>query len=168
MKERGGTARIDATDQALVAALQADGRATWAELGRQVGLSAPSVQERVRRLESTGVITGYHASVDPATLGLGMVALVGIHQTDSADQDDVADQLELVPEVEDCWLVAGEETFVVKVRVADVDALERALRALRRVPGVARTRTTVVISTRWQGRPLPVSAGSPGSATMDR
>jgi Lrp/AsnC family leucine-responsive transcriptional regulator len=169
MKERDKdrVARIDVTDRALVAALQADGRATWAELGRQVGLSAPSVQERVRRLESTGVITGYHASVDPATLGLGMVALVGIHQTDSADQDDVADQLELVPEVEDCWLVAGEETFVVKVRVADVDALERALRALRRVSGVARTRTTVVISTRWQGRPLPVSAVPPPSGRMD-
>jgi Lrp/AsnC family leucine-responsive transcriptional regulator len=166
-RERARTTRIDATDRVLLAALQADGRASWAELGRQVGLSAPSVQERVRRLESTGVITGYHASVDPVALERGMVALVGIHQTDSADQDDVAEQLELVPEVEDCWLVAGEETFVVKVRVADVDALERTLRALRRVPGVARTRTTVVISTRWQGRPLPVSGGSDASATMD-
>jgi Lrp/AsnC family leucine-responsive transcriptional regulator len=166
-REKDRAVRIDATDRALVAALQAEGRASWAELGRQVRLSAPSVQERVRRLESAGVITGYHASVDAAALGLGMVALVGIHQTDSADQDDVADQLELVPEVEDCWLVAGEETFVVKVRVADVDALERALRALRRVPGVARTRTTVVISTRWQGRPLPGSAAPPPSGTMD-
>ena len=57
-----------------------------------------------------------------------------------------------MPEIEDCWLVAGEEAFIVKVRVADVDALEHALGHLRRIPGVARTQTTVVLSTRWEGR----------------
>ncbi|HEU0129496.1 MAG TPA: Lrp/AsnC family transcriptional regulator [Mycobacteriales bacterium] len=143
---------VDATDRALIAALRANARATFAELARVVGLSAPAVHERVRRLEATGIITGYHAAVAPAALGLGVSALVGIHQSDDVEQDDLAARLSAVPVIEDCWFVAGEEAFVVKVRVPDVDALEHTLGVLRRIPGVARTRTTVVLSTRWEGR----------------
>jgi Lrp/AsnC family leucine-responsive transcriptional regulator len=110
------------------------------------------VHDRVRRLEAAGIITGYHAAVAPAALGLGVSALVGIHQSDDVEQDDLATRLAAVPEIEDCWFVAGDEAFVVKVRVPDVDALERTLGALRRIRGVARTRTTVVLSTRWEGR----------------
>ncbi|HWL38161.1 MAG TPA: Lrp/AsnC family transcriptional regulator [Frankiaceae bacterium] len=143
---------VDATDRALIAALRANARATFAELARTVGLSAPAVHERVRRLETAGIVTGYHASVAPAALGLGVSALVGIHQSDDVEQDDLAARLAEVPVIEDCWFVAGEEAFVVKVRVPDVDALEHTLAVLRRIPGVARTRTTVVLSTRWEGR----------------
>lgn len=143
---------VDDIDRRLIEALRANARTSYADLARLVGLSAPSVQDRVRRLEATGVVTGYHAAVAPVTLGLGVTALVGIFQTDSAEQDDVAEALSAVDEVEDCWFVAGEEAFIVKVRVRDVDALEHTLAVLRRVPGVARTRTTVVLSTRWEGR----------------
>lgn len=143
---------VDATDRALIAALRANARATFAELARTVGLSAPAVHERVRRLEASGIVTGYHAAVAPAALGLGVSALVGIHQSDDVEQDDLAARLAEVPVIEDCWFVAGEEAFVVKVRVPDVDALEHTLAVLRRIPGVARTRTTVVLSTRWEGR----------------
>jgi Lrp/AsnC family leucine-responsive transcriptional regulator len=143
---------VDSTDRALIAALRANGRATYAELARVVGLSAPAVHDRVRRLETAGIITGYHAAVAPAALGLGVSALVGILQSDGAEQDELATRLADVPVVEDCWFVAGEEAFVVKVRVPDVDALETTLGVLRRIPGVARTRTTVVLSTRWEGR----------------
>lgn len=148
----GTTPNVDATDRALIAALRANARATYAELARAVGLSAPAVHERVRRLEATGIVTGYHAAVAPAALGLGVSALVGILQSDGAEQDELAERLAEVPVVEDCWFVAGEEAFVVKVRVPDVDALETTLGVLRRIPGVARTRTTVVLSTRWEGR----------------
>jgi Lrp/AsnC family leucine-responsive transcriptional regulator len=144
--------KADAVDRRLIAALRADARATYAELGRLVGLSAPAVHERVHKLETSGILTGYHAAVAPAALGLGVAALVGIYQSDDAEQDDLADRLAGVPEIEDCWFVAGDEAFVVKVRVPDVDALEHTLGVLRRVPGVARTRTTVVLSTRWEGR----------------
>lgn len=146
------TPNVDATDRALIAALRANARATYAELARVVGLSAPAVHERVRRLETAGIVTGYHAAVAPAALGLGVSALVGIYQSDDAEGDEVADRLATLPVVEDCWFVAGDEAFVVKVRVPDVDALEQTLGALRRIPGVARTRTTVVLSTRWEGR----------------
>jgi Lrp/AsnC family leucine-responsive transcriptional regulator len=147
---------MDEVDRRLLANLRRDGRATYAELGRAVGLSAPAVHERVRRLEAAGAIRGYSADVDPAALGLAVTALVGILQTDSSEQEELATSLAEVEAVEDCWFVAGEETFVVKVRVPDVDALEHTIGVLRRVPGVARTRTTVVLSTRWEGRPAAV------------
>lgn len=143
---------VDAVDRALIEALRANARATYAELGRLVGLSAPAVHDRVQRLETAGVVTGYHAAVAPSAVGLGVSALVGILQGDDAEQDDVAELLREVPEIEDCWTVAGEEAFVVKVRVPDVDSLEHTLGVLRRIPGVARTRTTVVLSTRWEAR----------------
>jgi Lrp/AsnC family leucine-responsive transcriptional regulator len=72
--------------------------------------------------------------------------------SDSADTDLVADRLNDVGCVEDCWFVAGEETFVIKVRVADVSGLEQAIRSITAVPGVSRTRTTVVLSTKFEGR----------------
>ncbi len=148
---------MDETDRALVQALMERGRAAYAELGRIVGLSGPSVQERVRRLEERGVITGFHAEVDPAAVGLGVSALVGVYSSDSVETDDVARRLRAVTEIEDCWYVAGEEEFVIKVRAADVAALEHVVSKVRRLRGVARTRTTVILSTRWEHRagPLP-------------
>ena len=147
---------MDAVDRQLLDALRANARAGWAELGRRIGLSGPSVQERVRRLEERAVITGYRAVVSPAAVGLGVSALVGLIQSDDVESEDVAAQLREVSEVEDCWYVAGEENFVVKVRAADVAALELVVAKLRRLPGVSRTRTTVVLSTRWEGRDVPL------------
>ncbi|RZQ64284.1 Lrp/AsnC family transcriptional regulator [Amycolatopsis suaedae] len=144
---------MDMLDRQIIAALRENGRATYAELGRTVGLSASSVHERVGKLEAAGVITGYHAVVDPRLVGLGVTALVGIQPTDTAADEEVAEALGELAEVESCYAVAGDEAFVVKVRVPTVDDLERTLGRLRRIPGVARTRTTVVLSTRFEGRP---------------
>lgn len=157
---------MDATDQRLVDALRHNARASWAELGRQVGLSGPSVQERVRRLEDRGVLTGYRAVVAPSEVGLGVSALIGLIQGDGVESEDVADQLRAVAEVEDCWYVAGEENFVVKVRAGDVTALEKVVAKLRRLPGVSRTRTTVILSTRWEGRDVPLPAGPDEPPTL--
>lgn len=151
------TASVDSVDRQLLDALRANARATYAELARIVGLSAPAVHERVGKLEAAGVITGYHAAVAPESLGYAMNALVGIFISDNADTDRIAEKLERMPEVEHCWFVAGEETFVVKVRVEDVAGLERAIRALNATPGIARTRTTVVLSTKFEDRVLPAA-----------
>lgn len=150
---------VDAVDRQLLDALRANARATYAELARIVNLSAPAVHERVAKLESAGVITGYHASVSPESLGYAMNALVGVFLTDSADTDVVAAQLAELPAVEHCWFVAGEETFVVKVRVPDVAGLEAAIRTLNGMSGVARTRTTVVLSTKFEDRVPPPHDG---------
>ena len=149
---------MDDTDRALLAALRRDGRVSWAELGRLVGLSGPSVTDRVARLEAAGVITGYHAAVDPGALGRSVAALVGVHLSDTSDQDAVTVALQRLEEVEDCWFVAGDESFLLKVRVPDVAELEQTLSRLRRIRGVARTRTTVVLSTKWEGRVAPATS----------
>jgi Lrp/AsnC family leucine-responsive transcriptional regulator len=149
---------MDAVDQSILDALRANARATYAELAREVGLSAPAVHERVSKLEAASVITGYHAAVAPEALGYPMSALVGVFLSDTADEDVVADELAALAAVEDCWFVAGEESFVVKVRVPDVGGLEKAIRAMSKIKGVARTRSTVVLSTRFEGR---VQGGKP-------
>jgi Lrp/AsnC family leucine-responsive transcriptional regulator len=152
---------VDDIDRRLVGMLRANARATYAELGRLVGLSAPSVHDRVGKLESAGVITGYRAAVVPEELGLGVTAFVGVLQSDGSEQDEIAAALRGLPEVESCWFLAGEESFLLMVRVADVASLEHTLGRLNRIRGVARTRTTVVLSTKWEGRaqpqPVPVA-----------
>jgi Lrp/AsnC family leucine-responsive transcriptional regulator len=160
---------VDATDCKLVDALRANARATYAELARMVGLSAPAVHERVSKLEAGGVITGYHAAVAPESLGYAMNALVGIFITDNADTDEIATALAELPVVEHCWFVAGEETFVVKVRVSDVTALEETILDLNRIKGVARTRTTVVLSTKFEDRvPVAEPDGADGTGSVQR
>jgi Lrp/AsnC family leucine-responsive transcriptional regulator len=139
-------------DRRLIELLRANGRASYAELARQVGLSSPAVHERVGKLEAAGVITGYRADVDPAKVGLHVTALVGLIESDSVDDTGIEEALRAMPEIEDCWRVAGSEGYVLKVRVSDIPALEATISALNRVRGVARTRTTVVLSTKWEGR----------------
>lgn len=155
--------QLDDVDRTIIRALAANARVPYADLARQVGLSGPSVADRVKRLEQSGVITGYHAAVAPAAVGLGVVAIVGIEQTDDGDQDEIGNCLPALEEIEDCWFVAGDESFIVKVRVADIDSLEKTLGRLRSIPGVGRTHTTIVLSTRFEGR-TPVPTGSPASS----
>lgn len=143
---------MDAVDRQLIQALRENGRASYAELGRLVGLSGPSVTDRINRLESAGVITGYRATVDAPSLGLGVTALIGIQLTDATDHEDVATRLSDLSEVEDCWFIAGDDSFMLKVRSSDVDALEILIRRLSGTTGVSRTRTTVVLSTKWENR----------------
>ncbi len=143
---------IDAVDQQLLDLLRANGRASYAELARQVGLSSPAVTDRVAKLEAAGVITGYRAVVDPPSIGLDVTALIGVIESDSVDDVGVEEAMREMPGIEDCWRVAGSEGYVLKVRVADIPALEATIGALNRIRGVARTRTTVVLSTKWEGR----------------
>jgi Lrp/AsnC family leucine-responsive transcriptional regulator len=151
---------LDDVDRTLLLALRENARIAYADLARTVGLSAPSVTDRVRRMEQLGVIRGYRADWDLALLGLGVVALVSIEQSDSGDQDEIGAALVDLQEIEDCWFVAGQESYVVKVRVPDIDALEGLLGRLRRIAGVGRTHTTVVLSTKWEGRAeLPTGDG---------
>jgi len=110
------------------------------------------VHERVGKLEAAGVITGYRADVDPAKVGLDVTALVGVIESDAVDDTGLEEALRAMPQIEDCWRVAGSEGYVLKVRVTDIPALEATISEVNRVRGVARTRTTVVLSTKWEGR----------------
>ena len=147
---------LDALDRRLIDALRTDGRASYAELARAVGLSSSAVHERVAKLESSGVIMGYRAVVAPSAIGLGVTALIGIEPGETSTDAEVVEALGSMPEVESCYGVAGDEAYVVKVRVPTVDDLHLLLGRLRAISGVARTRTTVVLSTWFEGRPHPM------------
>jgi Lrp/AsnC family leucine-responsive transcriptional regulator len=147
---------MDVIDRRLVDLLRTNARLSYAELARQVGLSAPAVHERIGKLESSGVLRGYRADVDPEAVGLGVTALIGIVQSDDSEIDEVADALYTLPEVESCYFLAGPESFLVKVRVGTIAELERLIVRFNRVPGIARTHSTIALSTKWENRPQPV------------
>ncbi len=144
---------LDERDAAIVAALQADARATYADIAAKVGLAASSVHDRVRKLESAGVIVGYRAVVDPPAVGLMVTALIAVTPLDPRQPDDLPDRLADFPEVEDCLSVAGEANYVLKVRTRSTTDLEDLIRRLRERAGVS-TRTTIALSIPFEDRPL--------------
>jgi Lrp/AsnC family leucine-responsive transcriptional regulator len=144
---------LDERDLEIVAALQEDARATYADVGHRVGLSASSVHDRVRKLEQAGVIRGYRAIVDPDALGLLITALVAATPLDPQQPDDLPDRLADFPEVEDCLSVAGEANYILKVRTRTTADLEDLIRRLREKAGVA-TRTTIALSIPFEDRPI--------------
>jgi Lrp/AsnC family leucine-responsive transcriptional regulator len=116
----------DDVDLRLVAELQADGRLSFAELGRRVDLSAPAVAERLGRLEETGVITGYRAEVDPRALGFTLGVIIRIRPA-PRELRKVAELAQRTPEVVECHRVTGEDCFFMKAYVRDVEHLEEVI-----------------------------------------
>ena len=146
---------MDATDRRIVELLTVNGRLSYAELARQVGLSGPAVHERVGKLEANGVIRSYRADVDPEAVGLPVTAFIGIVQAPDSEIDDVVAALSEHPEIESCYFLAGGESFLVQARVATIAALEELIVRVNRITGVASTRTTIALSTKWEGRRPP-------------
>ncbi len=145
----------DPIDRLIAAALVGDGRSTLKQLADATGLSVSAVQARVRRLEADGVIQGYRALVDPEALGLPLAALIAITPLDHDHEYDVPDRLAGLTEIETCHSVAGEDSFVLFVRVTSPTALEALIREIRRRAKVS-TRTTVVLQTFYENRAHPV------------
>jgi Lrp/AsnC family leucine-responsive transcriptional regulator len=144
---------LDARDLEIVAALQEDARATYAEVGRKVGLSPSSVHDRVRKLEQTGVIRSYRAVVNPEAVGLFVTALIAVTPLDPTQPDDLPERVQEFREVIDCYSVAGEANYILKVRTGTTTDLEDLIRRLRE-KGEVQTRTTVVLSVPFEDRPL--------------
>ncbi len=150
--EPGAGAAPD-VDRALLAALARDGRASFTDLAERVGLSVSAVHQRVRRLEQRGVIRGYTARLDSAQTGLPLTALISLTPNDPGAPDDYPQRLEHITEIESCYSVAGDESYILKIRVATPAALEDLLARIRQVANVS-TRTTIVLSTSYENRPL--------------
>jgi len=132
--------------------LSRNGRMSFTELARQAGLSVSAVHQRVRRLETDGVITGYVALCDPAVIGLPLTAFVSVKPFDPAAPDEVPEKLRHLDAIEACHSVAGDENYILKVRVASPTALEDLLQHIRSIAQVS-TRTTIVLSTAYENRP---------------
>ncbi|AGL14693.1 Lrp/AsnC family transcriptional regulator [Actinoplanes sp. N902-109] len=146
---------IDRTDWQLLAALQRDGRATFAELARTVAMSPSAVAERVRRLEETGVIAGYHARLDPDRVGLGVMAFVRLKYP-TGNYKPFHALLDSTPEIIEAHHVTGEDCFVLKVLTRSMRHLEEVT---GRIAGLGAVTTSVVYSS-----PLPGRALSPSSS----
>ena len=146
---------IDDIDKQIVNIVQQDGRISNAEIARQVGLAASAVLERIRKLEERGVIQGYFASIDPKEVGFGLVAFVFVRTNECGDGTD--ELLAKIPEVLEVHDVAGEDSYLLKVRATDPEDLARLLREkLKAIPSVVTTRTTVVLQTIKETTALPL------------
>lgn len=143
----------DATDTAIVREVSLNARATLADLSAAVGLSVSAVQTRLRRLEARGVITGYHATIDAEAVGKPLSALVEITPLDPAQPDNAPELLEHLSEIEACHSIAGDASYILFVRVTSPRHLETLIRDIRLAASV-NTRTTVVLQTFYENRPI--------------
>ena len=150
---------LDATDLRILEILQQDARTSNAEIARQIALAPSAVFQRIRKLEETGVISGYHARVDPAALELGLLAFVSVQTSEGARAGETGALLADIPEVVEVHRVVGDDCFLLKVRVRDTAALGALLdEKIQRLDHVASTRTTIVLSSSKTGHALPLPA----------
>lgn len=143
-------------DRRILALLATDGRMSFTDLGKQTGLSTSAVHHRVKRLEKRGLIQGYTTTIAYDQLGLPMTAFISVRPIDPSEPDDYPERLRDIDEIESCWSVAGEESYILKVRVGSPADLEDLLARIRRQANVA-TRTTIVLSTPFENRPVAIT-----------
>lgn len=154
---------MEETNQTIISLLSADGRMSFTELARRTGLSVSAAQQRVRRLEQRGVIMGYSAMINAEEIGLPLTAFVSIKPFDPAAPDDAPQRLAHLTAIEACHSVAGDENYILKVRVASPRALEDLLQEIRAAANVS-THTTIVLSTPFENRPPQVSSPADAAA----
>ncbi|MGD9560789.1 MAG: Lrp/AsnC family transcriptional regulator [Pyrinomonadaceae bacterium] len=158
---------IDDIDKHILSIVQGNGRESNAEIARQVGLAPSAVLERIRKLEDRGVIRGYSASVDPKQVGFGLTAFVFVqtHECDYGTDSLLAE----IPEVLEVHDVAGEDSYLLKMRAADPEDLSRLMREkLKAIPNVSSTRTTIVLQTVKETTALPLDRCAGGPAKGKR
>jgi len=143
---------VEDTNAAIISLLASDGRMSFTELARRTGLSVSAAQQRVRRLEERGVIKGYAAVISAEEIGLPLTAFVSIKAFDPAAPDDAPDRLKHLSAIEACHSVAGDASYILKVRVGSPGDLEDLLQEIRAAANVS-THTTIVLSTPFENRP---------------
>jgi len=154
---------MDEVDTQIVDLLQADARLTQAQIAKKVGLSQPSVADRIRKLEEHQVVTGYTAKVDPRKLGKDITAFIGVNIEHPKYFDGFARKVLGLEEVLECHRVAGQDSYILKVRTENTSTLDRLLiEDLRTLPGVTRTQTTIVLcSVKEETRITPRREATP-------
>ena len=143
----------DPIDAKIVHEVSIDAHATLAQISQAVGLSVSAVQTRLRKLEARGVILGYRALLDPEAVGKSLSAFIEITPLDPSQPDNAPDLLEHLAEIEACHSIAGDASYILFVRVATPRALEALIRDIRLSASVS-TRTTVVLQTFYENRPI--------------
>ena len=159
---------IDQIDLKILYILQTDGRRRLADIADEVDLSAPAVMERVKKLEASGVIQGYQALIDGKKVGKDITAFIGVSIGNQRDMERFANQMMRYRDVLECHHVTGDESFILKVRLANTAALEKLLAEIRSVEGVTRTVTKVVLSTAKEGQVLELDSGLAGAPPIKK
>lgn len=147
---------LDSLDMKILGQLMQQARITWAELAAHLGLSAPAAADRVRKLEERGVIQGYLTKVDADSLGYDLTAFIAVTLEHPRDRGGFLAQVHALPEIQECHHIAGEGDYLLKVRCRGTRGLERLITdALKEIPGVMQTRSTIVLSTVKETISLP-------------
>ncbi len=152
---------LDPVDAALLQRLQDDCKASLSRLGDEVGLSAPAVMKRLRKLEAAGFVRGYHALLEGRALGLDITAFVGLTINFPKNIEEFARILEDLDEVQECHHVTGKHSLLLKVRARNTAALEDLISRLQRIDAVQGTETNIVLSTRKESSKLPLGHLAP-------
>lgn len=150
---------MESTDAHILELLSADGRMSFTDIGKATGLSTSAAQQRVRRLEQRGVITGYRAVIDPEALGKALTAFVSLRVVDPADDDDIPARLREIDGIVSCYSIAGRASYLLMVQVARPADLEALLHQLRQAASVT-TETTLVLSVPFADRPVSPESGN--------
>ncbi len=154
---------IDATDCAILGLLQSNGRISNADIARRLDMAPSAILDRIRKLEQKGIIQGYTARIDPTAIGLALTAFILVRTEESVGSGAIGQALAAMPEVLEVHHVAGEDCYLVKVRVADTSDLSRLLHdRFGHLKGVRNTRSTIVLATVKEGGEMPIPTGKVG------
>ena len=151
---------IDDVDAKIISALSSDSRRSYADVGSEVGLSTAAVHERVRKMLERGVIERFALQVNHEAVGLIFTAFVAIRNDGGAHCREIAPRLRELAAVQELHSVAGEYDFLAKIRTRHARDLEAVLYQIKSIPGVARTTSTVVLDTVFEGQPLKLAGGT--------
>ncbi len=155
---------LDPIDYQILELLQRDARTTQSEIAAAVGLSQPSVADRIRKLDESGAVAGYVARLDPRRMGNDIRAFVGVRIAHPRHHEAFIRGVQDIPEVLECHRVAGVESYILKIVTRNTETLDELISGtLRRLAGVTRTQTTIVLSTVKEGTavPLPLAEDLP-------
>ncbi|MUW15156.1 AsnC family transcriptional regulator [Halorubrum sp. CBA1125] len=147
---------LDETDRAILRILQQDARTPFSEVARRIDMSSATVHDRVGRMEDAGVIEGYHAAIDPGSVGYGVAAFVGL-RLEQGREDDAIDRLREVDGVREIHLTTGDWDVLLRVVAADTDGLrELMFDRIAEAEGFSRSQTMVVLDTPYEATGPPV------------
>jgi len=155
---------LDDVDRKILRMLQQNARTSNSEIARQLNMVPSAILERIRKLEARGVISSYEARLDPRALGFGLVAFISVRVAERSDAAQLEAKLAKIPEVQELHCVAGEDCYLLKVRVPDVEGLRALLQERLPMDMIVATKTTIALSSLKESTKLPVDAASPGRA----
>ncbi|EFW93268.1 putative transcription regulator [Haladaptatus paucihalophilus DX253] len=151
--------KLDDTDRAILKALQANARTPFSEIARQIDMSSATVHDRVNRMEEAGVITGYHATVNPKEVSLGISAFVGL-RVEQGREKDTLKRLEGIDGIQEVHLTTGSWDVMARVYAEDADSLrELMFDNIAQMDGFARSQTMVVLGSPYESEELPLEMG---------